>query len=85
MTTVLAVAAILLCAQGGLAVASLLRARSLGGRVIALDTALLAFVNGLAVHALWTGDTVYLDVMIVTALLVFVGVVAVSRFIEDRR
>lgn len=85
MTVVMTIAAVLLCVQGGLAVASLLRARSLGGRVIALDTALLAFVNGLAVHALWTGDAVYLDVMVVTALLAFVGVVAVARFMEDRR
>ncbi len=85
MTVVLTIAAVLLCVQGGLAVASLLRARSLGGRVIALDTALLAFVNGLAVHALWTRDAVYLDVMVVTALLAFVGVVAVARFMEDRR
>lgn len=85
MMVVFVIAATLLCVHGGFAIASLLRARSLGGRAIALDTALLAFVNGLAVHALWTGSAVYLDVMVVAALLAFVGTVAIARFIEDRR
>lgn len=84
MTAVLIIAAVLLSAQGVLSIASLLRAGSLGGRVIALDTALIAFVNAIALHALWTRDALYLDIMVVAALLAFVGTVAVARFIEDR-
>lgn len=85
MTVVLIVAAGMVCAHATLAVASLLRARSLGGRIIAFDTSLLAVVNGIAIHAIWSGSTAFLDIMVVTVLLTFVATVAVARFIEDRR
>lgn len=84
MTAVVA-AAVMVSVHGALCVARLVAAPSLGGRLIALDAALLAIVNGIAIHALATGATVYLDIMVVTALLAFVGTAAVARFIEDRR
>lgn len=85
MTAATVLAAGMLCAHGALCLLRLLRASSLGDRVVALDAILLAIVNGLALHALWTRSTAFVDVMVVTALLAFVGTVAVARFIEDRR
>lgn len=85
MTIVLVIGAVLLSVQGLLAVASLLRSGSLGGRMIALDTTLVAIINAIALHALWADTSVFIDVMVVTALLGFIGTLTVARFVEDRR
>ncbi len=85
MTAVVVAASVMVSIHGALCIARLIAAPSLSGRLIALDAALLAIVNGIAIHALATGTTVYLDIMIITALLAFVGTAAVARFIEDRR
>lgn len=74
-----------------LAVASLLclvrmiRGPRLADRIVALDALLLVVVSGLAVQAARTGDDTYLDVMVVAALLAFVGTSMVANFIERRR
>lgn len=57
-------------------------APSLADRIVALDTLLLTIVAGIAVHAARSGTTVYLNVLVVTALLAFVGTALVARFIS---
>jgi multicomponent Na+:H+ antiporter subunit F len=67
-----------------LCVARMLRMGSLADRIVALDSLLLVVASGLAVQAARTGDGVYLNVMVVVALLGFVGTALVALFIERR-
>jgi multicomponent Na+:H+ antiporter subunit F len=64
--------------------ARLLRPGSLADRIVALDAVLVVLVSGIAVQAARTGDGTYLDVLVVVALLGFLGTVTVARFIERR-
>ena len=84
MNMVTAIAFAVLAASGLLCIARLVRGSSLADRIVALDALLVVIVSGIAVHAVRTGDGVYLDVMVVVALLGFVGTVTVARFIERR-
>lgn len=74
----------LLAAGAVLAVVRLVRGPSIPDRVVALDTLLLLLVSGIAVDAARTRQGVFLDVLVVVALVGFVGVVIVARFIERR-
>ncbi|MGQ0679165.1 MAG: monovalent cation/H+ antiporter complex subunit F [Actinomycetota bacterium] len=79
-----------LLALGVLAAAALLcsvrlsRGPSLANRIVALDTLLVVIVAGVAVGAIRTGRSVFLDFMVVAALLGFIGTVTVARAIEGR-
>lgn len=73
-----------LAASGFLCALRLARGPSLADRVLAVDTLLTAGVSGVAVEAARTGSGVYLDVLLVFALVAFVGTVAAARFIERR-
>lgn len=64
--------------------ARLVRPGSLADRIVALDALLIVVVTGIAVQAARTGDGTYLDVLVVAALLGFLGTVTVARFIERR-
>ena len=74
-------------AMGLLALASamflvrMLTAPSVADRMIALDALLVAIVGGIAVVAARTGLDTYLNVMVVTGLLAFLGTALVARFI----
>jgi multicomponent Na+:H+ antiporter subunit F len=68
----------------GLFVAALVRRRSLADRIIALDALLAALVAGLAVHAAYSLDGTFLDILVVASLLGFISTVIVARFIERR-
>ena len=57
---------------------------SLADRVIAADLLLTMFVMGIAVQAARTGDGLYLPVMIVVALVGFLGTSIIARLIEKR-
>lgn len=57
---------------------------NLADRIIALDALLLSVVGGVAVHAARTGEAAYLDVMVVAALLAFLGTALVARFVGRR-
>jgi multicomponent Na+:H+ antiporter subunit F len=57
---------------------------SLADRVVALDLLLLIIVMGIAVGAIRSRTDVFVDVLVVVALLAFVGTVTVARFIERR-
>ncbi len=62
----------------------LVRGPSLADRIVALDALLIVIVSGVAVDAARTRSGTYLDVLVVAALLGFVGTVNVARFIERR-
>ena len=80
--TTLAFAGILVSAV--LCMLRLVRGPSLADRIVALDALLILVVSGIAVDAARTGEGTYLDVLVVAALLGFVGTVNVARFIERR-
>lgn len=74
----------LLAAAGLLCIIRMLRGVSFPDRAIALDTLLVVGICGVAVDAARTGSGLYLDVLVVAALLGFAGTVLVARFIERR-
>lgn len=78
------IALTLLAGAATLCVVRLVRPGSLADRIVALDALLVVIVSGIAVHTARTGDGTYLDVLVVAALLGFVGTVTVARFIERR-
>jgi multicomponent Na+:H+ antiporter subunit F len=57
---------------------------SLADRVIALDSLLIVVVAGVGVDAARTGRGTFLDVLLVVALVAFIGTTTVARFIERR-
>lgn len=79
-----------LIAMAGIVVAAiscvirLVRGPALADRIVALDALLVVIVSGVAIDAARTGEGTYLDVLVVAALLGFVGTVNVARFIERR-
>lgn len=74
----------MLAAAGLLCVVRMLRGRSFPDRAVALDTLLVVVVCGIAVAAARTGSGIYLDVLVVAALLGFTSTALVARFIERR-
>jgi len=79
-----ALALALLAISAALFLIRILQNRSLADRMVALDALLLAIVSGIAIQAARTGQDTYLNVMVVTALLAFVGTALVARFIGKR-
>lgn len=73
-----------LAVAGGFCVLRLLRGASLADRIVALDTLLVVVVCGIALLAARTGSGVFLDVLVVAALLGFTGTSLVARYIEQR-
>jgi multicomponent Na+:H+ antiporter subunit F len=69
---------------GGLCVIRLAKGPTLPDRILALDSLLIVGVVGVALEAARTRSGVYLDVLLVVALVAFVGTSAVARFIERR-
>ena len=84
MTVVTSVALGGLVVAGLLCLLRLLRGPSLADRIVALDALLVLIVSGIAIDAARTGEGTYLEVLVVAALLGFVGTVNVARFIERR-
>ncbi len=84
MTTVISLAFAGIAVSGLLCMVRLMRGPSLADRIVALDALLIVIVSGIAVEAARTGKGTYLDVLVVAALLGFVGTVNVARFIERR-
>ena len=64
-----------------LALVRLARGPSLLDRVVATDTLLVIISAGLAVHAALVQDPTLLPVLVVVALLAFVGSVSVARYV----
>ena len=82
MALITTVALGLLAIAAGLSLARLVRKGSVADRIVALDTLLVILVSGIAVFSVQRGDDVYLDVLVVTALLGFVGTATVARYID---
>ena len=75
---------VVLAFAGALCVGRIVRGDSVADRVLALDTLLVVIVVGVGVNAARTESGVYLDVLVVVALVAFIGTTAVGRFIERR-
>jgi multicomponent Na+:H+ antiporter subunit F len=83
--TAVAIACFTLLSLGALATTiRMVIGPSLADRVIAADLLLTFFVMGIGVQAARTGDGLYLPVMIVVALVGFLGTSIVARLIEKR-
>lgn len=74
----------LLALAAVLALVRMLRPGSLADRIVALDFLLVVVASGLAVYAVRIGEDTYLNVMVVFALLGFIGTGLVAMFIERR-
>jgi multicomponent Na+:H+ antiporter subunit F len=83
MTIVTTIAFATLIASALMCLARLVRG-SVADRIVALDLLLIITVSGIAVAAIATGSGTFLDVLVVAALLGFLGTVTVARFIERR-
>ncbi len=55
---------------------------SLADRVISLDAALVALMGAIGVRVAETGDTLYIGILVVIAIVAFTATVVLSRFIE---
>jgi multicomponent Na+:H+ antiporter subunit F len=84
METVTTIAFAALAVAAALFLLRLVRGPSLADRIISLDALLGVVVSGIAVFAARTGSGIFLDALVVAALLGFVGTVTVARFIERR-
>jgi len=67
-----------------LALVRLIRGPSLPDRVVALDLMTTVGVAMCGVYALTMGQSVFLDVAIVMALISFVSTVALARYLEEK-
>ena len=70
--------------SGAAAVVRLLIGPDLADRVAALDVALMSLMGAVVVRAAVTGTTVYLNLLVVVAVVGFTATVAASRFVEHR-
>ncbi len=55
---------------------------TLADRIIALDLALVCLMSGIAIDAADRGDTTWLNLLVVIAIIGFTATVATSRFME---
>lgn len=67
---------------GILAGVRLVRGPSLADRVISLDAALVALMGAIGTRVAETGDTLYIGILVVIAVVAFTATVVLSRFIE---
>lgn len=84
MTTVASVCLVVLAVAAIGCTFHLARSRSVADRIVALDLLLIVIVVGIAVDAARTGEGTYLDLLVVFALVAFIGTVSAARFLEQR-
>lgn len=84
MITVTNIALAVMTLSGLLCLARLLRGGSLADRIIALDTLLVVIVSGVGILSARNNSAVFLDMIVLAALLGFVGTITVARYIENR-
>jgi len=63
----------------------LVKGPTMADRVVSLDLGLIIAVASIAVGAARTGSGIFLDALLVTALLGFVGTMVAARFVEQHR
>lgn len=84
MIAVTNIALATIAVSGLLCMVRLLRGGSLADRIIALDTLLVVIVSGVGILAARKDSPIFLDMIVLAALLGFVGTVTVARYIEKR-
>jgi multicomponent Na+:H+ antiporter subunit F len=84
LTTVTTIALGVLFVAGALCLSRLVRPGSLADRIIALDALLLISVSAVTVLAVRSSTSLYLPVLVVAALIAFVGTITVARYIDER-
>lgn len=84
MTVVTTICLVMLAIAGILCTVRLVRGVSLADRILALDALLIVVVIAIAVNSARTGRGVFLEAMLVVALIAFIGTTTVARFIERR-
>jgi multicomponent Na+:H+ antiporter subunit F len=62
----------------------LVRPGSVADRIVALDALLLVTVSAVAVLSVRTGSSIYLPVLVVAAVVAFVGTLTAARYMESR-
>ena len=80
--TLISLAALLAGSAFLLAGYRFLRGPSAADRVVAFDVMTICSVTGIALVALLAGRGIYLDAALVYALLSFLGVIVVARYLE---
>lgn len=65
-----------------LALARFVKGPSAADRVVAFDVLTIVAITGIVLAALAEGRGIYLDVALVYALLSFLGVIVIARYIE---
>jgi len=75
-------AAILTCAAFVLALYRFLKGPSVASRVVAFDVLTIVSVTALVQISFAEGRGIYLDVALVYALLSFLGVIVIARYLE---
>ena len=84
MTTAAFVALLIMFAAGVLLAARAVLGPGLADRALAVDGLVSVLAGSLAITAVWSGETRYIDDLVIVALVGFVGTVTVSRYIEER-
>lgn len=84
MTAATTFALAVFAVAGGLAVIRLWRGPSLADRMVALDTILFTGAGALGTYVVRTGETAFVPVIVVIALVAFVGTLVVARAIESQ-
>jgi multicomponent Na+:H+ antiporter subunit F len=82
MNTLINVCLGMLIIAFALAFLRLIRGASLPSRVVALDLMGTLAVGLITILAIMTGQTIFLDVAVVLALIAFVGTVAFGHYVE---
>lgn len=80
--TLIALAATLAGLALLLALYRFLKGPSSGDRVVAFDVLTIVSITGIVLIALVEGRGIYLDVALVYALLSFLGVIVIARYLE---
>jgi multicomponent Na+:H+ antiporter subunit F len=60
------------------------RGPSITDRIIALDLYAMIFSGAVIIYSIYSGEAVYLNVIVVLALVVFLSTVAFARLLEKR-
>ncbi|MBQ1052610.1 cation:proton antiporter [Micromonospora sp. C51] len=84
MTAVAVTVTVLLAVAGGLTLARVIRGPSILDRAVATDVLLAIIVAAIATEAAYSRDATALPVLVVLAVLGFVGSVSVARFAARR-
>jgi multisubunit Na+/H+ antiporter MnhF subunit len=81
---VIVAALVMLAVAGACFVARLVMGPTLADRVVALDGLVITLISAIALDAALTGSPLFVDAVVVIALVGFVGTAAAARFIEER-